>query len=114
MAITSSRSILTAMTGDLSFSRTDAAADLATAPGVVEKKDLSSGNNTITVPSGARGVTMKPPTGNAQTLTLKGVNGDTGVTLHKTDPTSLGLESATASFVINAGGSVTGMVIVWT
>ena len=114
MAVTSNRSIATTMTGDILFSRSDAAAESAAAPGVVEKKDLSSGNNAITVPSGAKGLTIKPPTGNAQTLTLKkGVNADTGVAIHKTDPTSLGLETG-ATVVLNAGGSVTGVVLVWT
>ena len=114
MAITASRSILTSMSGDLTFSRTDSAADNATGPGVIEKKDLASGNNTITVPSGALGCTIKPPTGNAQTLTLKGVNGDTGIALAKVSPTSLGLDTGVTSFVISAGNTVSGVVIVWT
>lgn len=113
MAIASTRSIQTTMSGDLQFSRADEAASNATGPGVIEKKTLAQGNNTITAPSGAKGVTFKPPTGNAQTITLKGVNGDTGIALHKTDPTSLGLDSV-SSFVLNAGDTVTGMVFVWT
>lgn len=113
MAVSSTRSITTGMSEDITFSRIDSAATNATAPGQVEKKDLSSGNNTITVPSGAKGLTIKPPAANAQTLTLKGVNGDTGVAIHKTDPTSLGLETG-ATVVLNAGGSVTGVVLVWT
>jgi len=114
MAVASSRSISTAMSGELTFVRSDAAADNATGPGVIEKKDLSSGNNTITVPSGSKGVTMKPPSSNTQALILKGVAGDTGVGIHKTDPTSIGLETTTTTFVINAAGSVTGVVLVWT
>lgn len=113
MAVTSTRSITTGMSEDITFSRIDSAASNATAPGQVEKKDLTTGANTITAPSGAKGVTMKPPSGNTQALTLKGVSGDTGIAIHKTDPTSLGLDSVT-TFVINAAGSVTGMVFVWT
>jgi hypothetical protein len=114
MAVSSTRSISTGMGDDITFSRIDSAATNATAPGVVEKKDLSSGNNTITVPSGSKGVTLKPPSANTQALILKGVNGDTGVGIHKTDPTSIGLETTTTSFVVNAAGSVTGVVLVWT
>ena len=113
MAVTSSRSISTAMSGDLTFVRSDAAADNATGPGVIEKKDWTTGANTVTAPSGAKGVTIKPPTGNTQALTLKGISGDTGIAIHKTDPTSLGLDSVT-TFVVNAAGSVTGVVLVWT
>lgn len=113
MAVSSTRSITTGMSEDITFSRIDSAASNTTAPGQVEKKDLSSGNNTITVPSGAKGLTLKPPSGNTQALILKGVNGDTGVAIHKTDPTSLGLETG-ATVVINAAGSVTGVVLVWT
>lgn len=113
MAVTSNRSITTTMTSDITFSRSDSAAESTTAPGVIEKKDWSSGNNTVTVPSGSKGVTIKPPTGNTQALILKGVNGDTGVAIHKTDPTSLGLETG-ATIVVNAAGTVTGVVLVWT
>jgi hypothetical protein len=49
---------------------------------------------------------ITPPTGNAVTLTLKGVNGDTGVAMHLTNATHLALASGVTSFVINAGGSV--------
>lgn len=113
MALISTRSITCAMTGDIAFSRTDSAAENATAPGVIEKKDLSTGNNAITVPTGSKGVVIKPPTGNTQALVLKGINGDTGIAIAKVDPTSLGLDSV-SSFVINAAGSVTGVVFVWT
>jgi hypothetical protein len=113
MAVTSNRTIATTMTGDITFSRTDAAAESATAPGVIEKKDWTTGANTVTAPSGAKGVTIKPPAGNTQALTLKGISGDTGIAIHKTDPTSLGLDSV-STFVVNAAGSVTGVVLVWT
>ena len=113
MAVFSNRSITTGMSSDITFSRVDTAAENATAPGVIENKNLAQGANTITVPSGSKAVTMKPPSGNAQTITLKGVSGDTGIALHKTDPTSLGLDSV-STFVLTAGNTVTGMVFVWT
>jgi hypothetical protein len=114
MAIASNRSIAVSMSGDIVFTRTDSSAENAAAPGVVEKKDLSTGANTITVPSGSKGVVIKPPTGNTQALTLKGVSGDTGILIAKVDPTSLGLDTGVANFVLNAAGTVTGVVFVWT
>jgi hypothetical protein len=78
---------------------------------------LSAGDNTITVPTGGstvKGACILPPAGNAQAITLKGVGGDTGVALSKLDPTSLSFETAPANFILNAGGTITGLRIVWT
>lgn len=68
---------------------------------------LSTGNNTVNVPAGHRGVMLIPPAGSVVTLTLKGIAGDTGVSV---DPV-LGLvwffPAGTASFVLNASAGVT-------
>lgn len=71
---------------------------------------LSSGNNTITVPTGATCVVIVGPNGtspqpnpaSATVLTLKGVAGDTGVVMSAKWPTVLSWDTAPASFVINA------------
>lgn len=39
----------------------------------------------VTVPTGAVGVIIKPPAANLGTITLKGITGDTGVSLHATN-----------------------------
>ena len=68
---------------------------------------LASGANTITVPAGATGVIIIPPSANTQTLILKGVTGDTGVGISPTQPTLIMFStSAPASFVITAGGAI--------
>ena len=78
--------------------------------------DLASGVNTITVPVSTTAViarvTIIPPSTNAFSITLKGVTGDTGVPLHITDPTSLGLGTVT-SFVLTTGGIINGVRIIW-
>lgn len=83
----------------------------------MEFKDLSSGNNSITVPSNAAAVTIIPPrtnTGdNEVTITLKGVNADTGFAIHPTDPTSIGLESTVTSFVLNVSDDLSGTRFIW-
>jgi hypothetical protein len=115
MAVSSTRQTAIAMTGDITYSQTFSAATNASAPGEIQLIDLSSGANTITPPSSAtKGVTIVPPSSNTQTLTLKGVTGDTGIPLSKTDPTSLGLLSGAATFVLTAGGAITGMRLIWT
>jgi len=70
---------------------------------------LTSGNNTITVPSGATaaiivGPNATNPTPNplsAAVLTVKGVAGDTGVAVSAKWPTLLAWDTTPATFVIN-------------
>jgi hypothetical protein len=73
----------------------------------VTEVTLASGANTITVPSWALMCLIVPPTANSQTLTLKGVTGDTGIAISETLPSLLSFTTAPASFVITAGGATT-------
>lgn len=117
MAITSTRNIQIGFSGDVAASLAFAAASNSASPGDIDILTLSSGFNTITLPTGGstvRGATIIPPAGNAQTLTLKGVTGDTGIPMHLTDPSSITFASGATSFGITAGGTVTGLRIVWT
>lgn len=81
--------------------------------------NLISGNNTInatTCPAlpQAGGVVLIPPTGNGQALTLKGVALDTGLSISTVAPTVYSFSPAPpTSFVINAGGAVTGFGLLW-
>lgn len=71
---------------------------------------LSSGNNTVTVPTGAtvcviagpNAVSPIPNPSYAGVLTVKGVAGDTGVVMSAKWPQVLAWDTAPASFVINA------------
>lgn len=116
MAVTSNRTIAIQQTGDVSLAFSVAAVENTAAPGSTTIHNLSTGFNTITLPLGAtvRAATIKPPTTNTQTLTLKGVTGDTGIAIHKTDPTSIAFETGVLTFGITAGGAVTGLRIAWT
>jgi hypothetical protein len=81
--------------------------------GVMTEVTLASGANTITVPTNAAGCVIIPPSGNTQTLTLKGVTGDTGIALSKTNPFMLAFDSTPpASFVITAGALTTGITAI--
>lgn len=106
MSVTSNRSISIEFTGDVEYTQEFDAAQVSTGSGQNQLVVLSSGNNTITVPSSAVGVTIVPPTGSVVALVLKGVNGDTGVALHPSDPSSIGL-SGVLTFVLNAASAVT-------
>lgn len=116
MAITSNVSVAVAFTVDFVYSQSFASAENTAASGVVESKTLASGLNTITPPAGGTTpvqVLIIPPSGNTATLTLKGVTGDTGVVLHKTNPTLIGLNSPTTTFVLTCSAIITGVRFVW-
>lgn len=117
MAVNATRTVTISYTGDVVGSESLAATANAVSPGSVTIHSLSVGANTITVPTGGstvKGATIVPPSGNAQSITLKGVTGDTGVDISKTDPTSIAFETAPANFVLTAGGTITGLRIFWT
>ena len=73
--------------------------------------NLSNGVNTITVPANAAAAFLIPPASNAVAWTVKGVSGDTGLTMNL-----LGwafIPTTASSFVITTGGAINGFTIVW-
>jgi len=114
MAAAATVSLVGVISGLLSGTRNMQPADntSAAAVGKHEKITLSSGANTITPPSGATMVLIVPPVANAQNMTLKGVTGDTGIALAKTQWVLLSLQSV-SSFVITAGGTITDVEFNW-
>lgn len=113
---TARRKITITYSGDVDGEQELNAADNADSPAAVELKTLSSGNNTITVPTAGTvptAVTIVPPSDNATAITLKGVNGDTGIRIHDTDPTTIALDDSVATFVLNAADTVTGIRLYW-
>jgi hypothetical protein len=75
---------------------------------VVLGPTLASGVNTITVPSGASGFVLVPPSTNTNTIQLKGVSGDTGLSLPKASFSVYTFDTAAvpANFVLTCGGTV--------
>ncbi len=108
MAVSSTRSVQVTMSGDIQFSETFVSTTNAASPAQIQVVSLSSGNNTITPPSGA-GITpvavMILPLSSVL-VTLKGVAADTGVPLSKTDYTVVALDSSFTSLVLNAASTV--------
>lgn len=117
MSTASQRSISLQYTGDLVAGYNIEAAANPASPGIMNIIDLALGNNTITVPdagsSVALAVTIKPPGDNTETITLKGVNGDTGISIHPSDPTTIALNLGVTSFVLTAGAEISGVRIYW-
>ena len=67
---------------------------------------LSAVYTAITAPAGSLGVYILP-IGNTQTITLKGVTGDTGIALSKTNPSVLAFDTSVPAFGFLAGGATT-------
>ena len=105
MSVTSDRTITIQFTGDVEFSQPFDAASSALGTGDNNVVSLSSGNNTITVPTNAVAVTIIKPSDNTVQIIAKGVNGDTGIRLHLTDPDSISLGTSPV-LVLNAASSV--------
>lgn len=117
MSVTANRSVTVDFSGDVDYNQTFSATENDDSPGQVDIVTLSSGNNTITPPTGGTtpvSLTIIPPAGNTQTITLKGVAGDTGVLLSSTDPTTVALGSPTNTLVITAGAQIEGVRLIWT
>lgn len=79
------------------------------------RQALASGFNTITLPTGftINGVDVIPPAGNTTSMTLKGVTGDTGIPIHLTAVTRLGLPSGATTFGITTGAIMTVKLAYW-
>lgn len=75
---------------------------------------LASGANTISVPTSPvpTVVIIIPPTDNTETITYKGVSGDTGTQLSKTRPTVIAWETG-SSFVLTAGAAIAGLKVLF-
>ncbi len=117
MSITSSRNIQLQFSGDITLGIIQSALNNAVSPGMEVVQTLAIGANTITAPvvSGlvVTALTIIPPAGNTALITLKGIAGDTGVALHKTDPTVIAVDTTFVSLVLNAASAVVGVRLIW-
>ena len=116
MSVTALRTISINFSGDVNGTETITAASNVASPGSIQILTLSAGANTITVPTGGTtpvAATIVPPAGNAVSIIFKGITGDTGVRLHNTDPSAIAIDSSVTTFVLTAGGTITGLRIYW-
>ncbi len=102
-------------TGDDTSTKTFTDTVNASSPSQDTFVNLASGANTITAPVAATPTrcTIVPPAGNIVLLTLKGVTGDTGVPLHKTNPTTFAVDSSLVNFCLTAANICNGVRILW-
>lgn len=118
MSTACTRTTTLTYTGDLTATQTVSAAQNAASPGAIELRSLAVGANTITVPTGggaatAVACTIQPPPGNTHAILLKALPGDTGLSLHLTDPTTIALAASVTSFVLEVATAITGVRLFW-
>ena len=117
MAVTSTRKVVVTFTGDVEFAEEFPAASNVVAPGIVNLVSLASGFNSIAVPVFGsvvpKALTIVPPSGNSQSIVLKGITGDTGLRLHDTDPSTISLHSSVTTVGLTAGAQINGVQLIW-
>ncbi len=86
--------------------------NIPTPVGGITKIALASGLNTITIPTGTSVIIVELPVGNTQTVTLKGVTGDTGILLLKTGVAMFQPDPADTTFVLTAGGAIAALTTI--
>lgn len=107
-----SATVLGLLTGNRTFS--PAVASFSDAHGGLSIVDLTTGDNTITVPSGATGVLLVPPADNAEGIELKGVGADTGFEISMTSWQLINFGATPpASFVLTTTGAIAGVEFNW-
>ncbi len=62
---------------------------------------LTTGDNTVTPPTGSIGVVIAPSTSSTNAKTLKVAGGDTGLPIRANAPTLYAFPDAAAAFIIN-------------
>lgn len=116
MAVNAATSLQITLTGDVVGVETPPIVDNAASPGTIVLLAAAVGFNAITVPlAGAvpTALTIIPPAGNTNSLTLKGVTGDTGIRLHNTDATRIALHSSVTTLGITVGTAITNLRLIW-
>jgi hypothetical protein len=81
----------------------------ASAPDETDQLTIN-GFQALTVPTGATAVLIIPPSANANAITLKGVTGDTGVLISKTQPTLVTLGTSPSIGLLTAASTVINLV----
>jgi len=84
----------------------------ATTVGAVSELTSINGDNAVTIPANAIGCIIVPPIGSTLAKKYKGAAGDTGISLHLTNPQVICFASGVTSFILNVAGIET-IEITW-
>lgn len=118
MSVTAARVTTITYTIDVVGTEVLTAGQNAVSPGQIQLIALQIGFNTVTLPAAVgftvTAVTIIPPAGNTNSLTLKGVTGDTGIRLHNTDHTVVAVDSSVTTIGITVGTAITNVRFMFT
>jgi hypothetical protein len=67
----------------------------------------------LVIPAGALGLRITPPPTNAQTLTIKGITGDTGIQIAPASPTTLNFTGVAGPAMGIAAGGAVALLLEW-
>lgn len=119
--ITSSRNVQIEFSGDISTQIIQSALDNPASTATTLFVDLPIGDNPLPAPFSTglivTGLTIIPPAGNLNTITLKGEITDVGIPLHLTDPTSIALPVGfinSGEIVLSVTVQTNGVQLIWT
>ncbi len=118
MSVTAAVTNYIKFSGDLEQELIFASGDLLNSPAVQELKSLSTGNNAITVPDVedfvTHGLAIVPPELNTTELTLKGINGDTGIALSANRVSVFQFGAAPpVNIVLSVSDDIDGVRLIW-
>ncbi len=117
MSVTASRTLQLQFSGDVTIAVIQSALDNLVSPGEPVIQTLAIGDNTITPPNVSGVVTTSlsilPPAGNTTLMKLKQIGTDSGIPLHKTDWSSISLDTTFVSLVLNAAAQINGVRLIW-
>lgn len=115
MAASASIQITGTVTGSNVGSKTVGPFTITSATAAIDttRSNLASGDNTLSIVTGATGVILVPPAGNAILVTLRGPTSGGTFPLHKTNPTLLCFDATATAVVLNAAAPVTGYEFTW-
>ncbi len=86
----------------------------AAAPnGGAESFVLLLGANTIPIPAGAIGVVLSPPTASSNAKIIKGVAGDTGISIRPNSPLMLTFAAGAVSFDVDSAAATETVDLMW-
>jgi hypothetical protein len=109
----SARAIFQAHVDDLDAESLGTTLQWALTSGVYERRfvTLASGDNTLTVPTGAKILVVLPPTTNGSAIKVHSSSAASAWTLLPSQPSVLTLGAA--PYIVNAGASISGVQLIF-
>lgn len=113
MATTGNITITIDYVGDNNGHNALVAVPSLTSPAMVDVVNVTEGNVTVAIPTGATAVAILKPANGTTSIILRGSVGDSGIILHPTTPDLISLASNNGTFVLTSNGSTVTVRLFW-